>query len=198
MFYAQDSLPSDPFYLLFTHDGEGGGIFEIVNVPTQITPEGGSPETVTSYSVAVEPGVPYYRSSFFTVDPANPSGREEPLTLSLKGQTLTLAPSVVGDQTPREFPMQVTFTNPCGVTTEQSSLVISKKPTNKNAAAISVPAGIHFVATQSPVNNYKLDPYYQVTAKIGGEEATVTQEGSAQGTITEGTDVTVTTKNTMI
>ena len=30
-YYAQDDLPQNDFYLMLTHDGEGGGSFEIIN-----------------------------------------------------------------------------------------------------------------------------------------------------------------------
>ena len=65
--YAQDDQPKDNFYLMITHDGEGGGSIEISDVPNYITVDGKN-YPVTKYKVNVESELPYYESNGFDVD----------------------------------------------------------------------------------------------------------------------------------
>ena len=201
-YYAQDSAPQDEFYLMMTHDGEGGGSFEIINVPKMVTLENGFNAEVTKYNVSVDTKYPYYENENggFDVTDMGATQTISTLRLKVKSQNLTLDPNVVGDQTPATFPMDVTFTKSSGAVTEQSTLSKTVNPTNaqNGAVTLQVPVGIEFKAEQSPVPGYKLDPEYKVTSQTAGSEPVLaTQTGKAEGTIEEGTDVTVTTKNYM-
>ena len=158
--------------------------------------DGDTTAEVVSYSVSVaaDEKHPYYESDAFTVVPQNPPQTAETIKLTVKGQTLTLAPSVVGDQTSATFPMTVKFTNSNGVQTDKTELTITKYPTNLASAQITVPVGIDFEVKQTAVSGYKLDPTYTVAVENGESE---TQTGKATGTIAEGIDVTVATRNIM-
>ena len=58
---VQDDLSQNAFYLKFVHDGEGGGDFVIENVPKSVKDAAGVECQVSSYSVNVEPTLPYYK-----------------------------------------------------------------------------------------------------------------------------------------
>ena len=193
-YWAQDDLPLDAFYWMLTHDGEGGGSFEIANVPDHVTLEDGKVVAVTKYTVSIDTSLPYYQSSSFEVTDMGAAQTLYTLKLTVKTQTLTLAPTVVGDQTPQAFPMQLTFTKPNPEAVAQPSITKTVNPTNTQSSAIRVPAGIQFQVVQEAVPGYKWDGSYTVT-KQGSEPDT--QTGKATGTIVEGTDVTVSTKNYM-
>ena len=131
-YYAQDSAPQDAFYLMMTHDGEGGGSFEIINVPKNVTLENGFNAEVTKYNVSVYTQYPYYENENggFDVTDTGATQTVSTLRLKVKSQNLTLDPNVVGDQTPATFPMDVTFTKSSGAVTEQSTLSKTVNPTN--------------------------------------------------------------------
>ena len=193
-YWAQDDLPLDAFYWMLTHDGEGGGSFEIANVPDHVTLEDGKVVAVIKYTVSIDTSLPYYQSSSFEVTDMGAAQTLYTLKLTVKTQTLTLAPTVVGDQTPQAFPIQLTFTKPNPEAVAQPSITKTVNPTNTQPSAIQVPVGIQFQVVQEAVPGYKWDGSYTVT-KQGSEPDT--QTGKATGTIVEGTDVTVSTKNYM-
>ena len=199
-YYAQDSAPQDAFYLMMTHDGEGGGSFEIINVPKKVTLENGVNAEVTKYNVSVDTQYPYYENENggFDVTDMGATQTVSTLRLKVKSQNLTLDPNVVGDQTPATFPMDVTFTKSSGAVTEQSTLSKTVNPTNTAPTIIQVPVGIGFKVVQNQVEGYKLDPQYTITTEtVGSEPVSDTKTGEVTGTIVEGTNVTVTTKNYM-
>ena len=196
-YWAQDNLPLDAFYWMLTHDGEGGGRFEIANVPTQLTLKDGTTVTVTKYTVSIDTSLPYYQSSSFEVTEMSATQTLSTLKLTVKSQALKLAPEVVGDQTQQTFPMQLTFTNPNSEAVAQPSITETVNPTNIQPSVMRVPAGIQFQVVQEAVPGYKWDGSYTVTAKTGEQEPESTTSKSATGTIVEGTDVTVSTKNYM-
>ena len=199
-YYAQDSAPQDAFYLMMTHDGEGGGSFEIINVPKNVTLENGFNAEVTKYNVSVYTQYPYYENENggFDVTDTGATQTVSTLRLKVKSQNLTLDPNVVGDQTPATFPMDVTFTKSSGAVTEQSTLSKTVNPTNTAPTIIQVPVGIGFKVVQNQVEGYKLDPQYTITTEtVGSEPVSDTKTGEVTGTIVEGTNVTVTTKNYM-
>ncbi|MGO4945468.1 SpaA isopeptide-forming pilin-related protein [Blautia sp. Sow4_E7] len=199
-YYAQDSAPQDAFYLMMTHDGEGGGSFEIINVPKKVTLENGFNAEVTKYNVSVDTQYPYYENENggFDVTDMGATQTVSTLRLKVKSQNLTLDPNVVGDQTPATFPMDVTFTKSSGAVTEQSTLSKTVNPTNIASTTIQVPVGIDFSVVQNLIEGYKLDLQYTVTTQTeGSEPVSNIQNGNATGTIVEGTNVTVTTKNYM-
>ena len=193
-YLAQDDLPLDAFYWMLTHDGEGGGSFEIANVPDHVTLGDGKVVKVTKYTVSIDTSLPYYQSSSFEVMDMGADQTISTLTMTVKSQALTLAPEVVGDQTQQTFPMQLTFTNPNSEAVAQSSITRTENPTNIQPSKIQVPVGIQFQVVQPPVPGYKLDSTYTVTKQWSEPE---TQTGKAAGTIEEGIDVTVSTKNYM-
>ena len=196
-YWAQDDLPLDAFYWMLTHDGEGGGSFEIANVPDHVTLEDGKVVAVTKYTVSIDTSLPYYQSSSFEVTDMGATQTISTLTMTVKSQALTLAPEVVGDPTPQAFPMQLTFTKPNPEAVAQPSITKTVNPTNTQPSAIRVPAGIQFQVVQEAVPGYKWDGSYTVTAKTGEQEPVSSTSKSATGTIVEGTDVTVSTKNYM-
>lgn len=199
-YYAQDSAPQDAFYLMMTHDGEGGGSFEIINVPKKVTLEDGFEAEVKKYNVSVDTQYPYYENENggFDVTDMGATQTVSTLRLKVKSQNLTLDPNVVGDQTPATFPMDVTFTKSSGAVTEQSTLSKTVNPTNIASTTIQVPVGIGFRVVQNQIEGYKLDPQYTITTETDGSEpVSDTKVGEATGTIVGGTNVTVTTKNYM-
>lgn len=199
-YYAQDSAPQDAFYLMMTHDGEGGGSFEIINVPKKVTLEDGFEAEVKKYNVSVDTQYPYYENENggFDVTDMGATQTVSTLRLVVKFQNLTLDPNVVGDQTPATFPMDVTFTKSSGAVTEQSTLSKTVNPTNIASTTIQVPVGIGFRVVQNQIEGYKLDPQYTITTETDGSEpVSDTKVGEATGTIVGGTNVTVTTKNYM-
>ena len=196
-YWAQDDLPLDAFYWMLTHDGEGGGSFEIANVPDHVTLEDGKVVAVTKYTVSIDTSLPYYQSSSFEVTDMGATQTLYTLKLTVKTQTLTLAPTVVGDPAPQAFPMQLTFTKPNPEAVAQPSITKTVNPTNTKPFAIRVPAGIQFQVVQEAVPGYKWDGSYTVTAKTGEQESVSSTSKSATGTIEEDTDVTVSTKNYM-
>ena len=204
-YHAQDNLPQDPFYMMMTHDGEGGGSFEIVNVPKKLTLDNGTEVNVAKYNVSVDEKYPYYKNEPDGFDVTNMGATQtiSTLKLTLKYQKLTLDPKVVGDQTEAAFPMDVTFTNPCGAATEKPTLTKTVNPKNtvdpKNpqSATIQVPVGIDFQVVQRSVEGYKLYPQYTITTQTGEQKTESTQNGKATGTIVKGTDVNISTINYM-
>lgn len=182
---------------MLTHDGEGGGSFELANVPKQLTLEDGKTVTVTTYNVlvVVDEKYPYYENENggFSVTVADAAQMISTLKLKIKAQTLTLAPKVVGDQTKMEFPFQLTFKNADGIQTELTQLTRTVKPSNEQSATLDVPVGLSFRAVQTPVAGYKFKSEYEVT---GAENPSIAN-GAASGTVTADSPVTVTTINYM-
>ena len=196
-YWAQDDLPLDAFYWMLTHNGEGGGSFEIANVPKHVTLENGKVVEVTKYTVSIDTSLPYYQSNSFEVKYMEAGQTISTLKMTVKSQTLTLAPEVVWDQTQQTFPMQLTFTNPNPEAVAQSSITRPVNPTNTQPSKIQVPVGIQFQVVQEAVPGYKWDGSYTVTAKTGEQEPVSSTSKSATGTIEKDTDVTVSTKNYM-
>ena len=196
-YLAQDDLPLDAFYWMLTHNGEGGGSFEIANVPDHVTLENGKVVEVTKYTVSIDTSLPYYQSNSFDVTDMETTQTISTLTMTVKSQTLTLAPEVVGDQTQQTFPMHLTFYHLDGEATDKTEYSTTVNPTNTQSSAIQVPVGIRFQVKQKAVPGYKWDGSYTITTQTGGQESVSSSSEPATGTIVEGTDVTVSTKNYM-
>ena len=189
------------FYLKFVHDGEGGGDFVIANVPKSVKDAAGVECQVSSYSVNVEPTLPYYNATtpitILIADPTNITATVGTLTLELKHQMLALQPTdVPADSTDASvFVMKATFTNSrlSGSGRSKKECWIWHIRLNKsNSAPIQVPIGISYRVTQQTPDGYRFDENYSTITKTGEtESAPFLSEGSATGIITEGTDVTV-------
>ena len=59
--YQTTTDPGNAFYLKFVHDGNGGGSYEIVNVPVTVATDNGSVD-VDSYRVSIPQGAGYLES----------------------------------------------------------------------------------------------------------------------------------------
>ncbi len=198
---AQDSVPKEDFYLKFYHDGNGSGHFTIVNVPksVEVTDENGTTvlASVTGYKVTCECSQPYYETKTpmeFNESAIQGNTLISTLVIGLKTQTLTMQPTVIPEAVGGQFTMAVKFTNPQLNGNEYSGREISKeyKVNAGSPTSIQVPVGISYNLSQKTTEGYYFDNKYVVTA---GTETT-TMKDSAQGTISEGTDVTITTSNT--
>ena len=212
---TQNSEPGGNFYLKFTHDGNGAGDFEITNVPKKVKGSDGKLHDVTSCTVNIEPTLPYYQATGFTIteehDKISSSTTVQvsgTLHLNLKTQNLTLQPTIVptDSSSTTTFPMKVQFKNTVTDKTAVSAWNDSNKktktykPTTGSPVTIAVPIGLTYTVTQDAVDGYRLDTSYQTVTAATGESGstetkTATSTGSASGTITAGTNVTVTTKN---
>ena len=201
---AQDDLSQNAFYLKFVHDGQGGGDFVIGNVPKSVKDADGVACQVTSYSVNVEPNLPYYNATTpITIpitNPENITASIGTLTLALKSQSLTLQPTVTptGSTDNPSFTMKATFTNPqlTGEAEKDRKLDASYRPTKDAPTTIQVPVGIAYNVTQQVTDGYRFDGTYSTTTKKDETESgPVSSKDRATGTMKEGTDVTVSTVN---
>lgn len=203
---VQSDASNRSFYLKFVHNGEGGGDFVIENVPKSVTDSKGVECQVTSYSVNVEPTLPYYKSDeAITVqieDPSNITAAVGTLGLTLKSQTLTLKPTVVPkDSTDNPaFTMKTTFTNPelTGAQDKDRKLEFSYKPTVNQPATIQVPLGIAYEVKQEAKDGYRFDGNYTTVEKTGETESKTSEsKDKASGVINQDgkTAVTISTVN---
>ena len=176
---VQDDLSQNAFYLKFVHDGEGGGDFVIENVPKSVKDAAGVECQVSSYSVNVEPTLPYYNATtpitILIADPTNITATVGTLTLELKHQMLALQPTVVpADSTDASvFVMKATFTNSrlSGSGEAERMLDMAYQLNKSNSATIQVPIGISYRVTQQTPDGYRFDENYSTITKTGETES---------------------------
>ncbi len=203
---TQDAKSKGEFYLKFTHDGEGGGSFVIANVPKSVKDANGVLCQVTGYSIDIEPNLAYYKSNSpitikeEEIKKADFTSATGTLTLSLKSQTLTIKPTVVPENSSdtTSFTTKVSFTNSLIKATSDNARTMEAtyKPSSSQAAEVSVPLGVAYSLSQESADGYRFDEKYTTTTTTDGTESQgVVSENQAQGTIAEGSDVTVTTVN---
>ena len=192
---AQEDLSTDPFYLKFVHDGNGGGDFVIEHVPKTVVTAGGTEVQVSKYEICVKPKQSYYQCERIELENFREADKviNVTLNLELKSQKLTLKPTVYPKTAggTDSFPMNVVFTN---TEIEKDALKKSYKVNAGSSYSIEVPLGIQYAVTQGAAAGYKFSGNY-TTILFQEGESTEKTEITAVGTIEEGVDVTVSTVN---
>lgn len=198
--YAQDDQPKDNFYLMITHDGEGGGSIEISDVPNYITVDGKN-YPVTKYKVNVESELPYYESNGFDVD-IDASGQTtaviSTLEVHVKSRKLNIASEIIGDDTAHTFDVNAVYTNgQADVNTKTKTLTQTYKVSSEKSSEVYVPVGLGYEVRQTAADGYKLSPDYKIKIKKDGidDPETSSKQAPVSGTVAADEDVTITSVN---
>ncbi|MCR5293886.1 MAG: Cna B-type domain-containing protein, partial [Lachnospiraceae bacterium] len=206
---VQDSLSNKPFYLSFTHDGDGAGDFVISHIPKTVEVDGAEYQVV-NYTITAEPSQPYYKSdrhielSFSNGEYTETTVNNKTITLSVKTQTLTLKPTILPEDSSdgTTFDMEVVFTNNAageGVSVFDPDKTDTKvySPANNQPTTVHVPVGLAYAVTETPASGYRFDGQYTTTIQNVSDNTTTSAApaSSASGTIEENKNVTVSTVN---
>ena len=172
--YQTTTDPGNAFYLKFVHDGNGGGSYEIVNVPVTVATDNGSVD-VDSYRVSIPQGAGYLES----VNTADGIAGQETLFagVDLVRKPITgkirVTKQVLGEgaESTASFEMKASV-SANGKSAEKKVNVSAGKTVD-----ISVPAGYTYTLKETGKEGYSL-LYYEFTegddrSKITGSSCSI-------------------------
>lgn len=176
---VQDDKAGDPFYVKFNHDGQGGGSFEVQNIPSYDLTDSTKP--VVKYVLTMDTSdIPAY-----TTDGMELEVREHQaagnldfagtLALNIETRPLILNPTVGAEGENADFKFTATFTNGSvteDYTVKEASLTKEFTVTSGASKTVNVPIGMKFTVTQESSDGYRLINQYDVT--ITDEDDVVT------------------------
>lgn len=197
--YAQEDQPKESYYLMITHDGEGGGSIEIADVPNYVTVDGVE-YPITKYTVNVKSALPYYESKGFDVN-IDKTGQTvatvSTLELVVKSQRADLTSKVIGDDAAHTFKMSASYTNNQeNANPGRKTVTRSYDVSSDSDKTIYVPVGISYDIKQTAADGYKLSSDYQVVKKSDGkEDEVISMPVSASGVIEDGQTLSITATN---
>lgn len=203
-------IPTNDWWYNFEHDGNGGGSFNIDNVPNKIKVDDEWYD-ITSYKLATVPSAdtPYYKDREITVPVNNITWDGEtktgPISMTLKTETVTLQPTLVPVPTDSlTVSFDASFKNNNGASEYKPNEVKKLQITMSTSESVTlkVPVGLSYEFVQTPIAGYKLDSTYVTKVTKPNPEdkdnpiiTETPSTGNATGRIEDGETLTITTTN---